>query len=82
MKELPRVKRRYNPFEDQNVNFLVIQVFYLNFAAFTSKFINTYILLNFKFKFREKSYVLTLYQTENGKFLRYPMYKWTIFYVR
>ena len=31
----------------KKVNFLVFQKFYLNFALFLSKFIKTYILLNF-----------------------------------
>ena len=46
-KELPRVNRTYDPVEDQKVNFLVFQKFYLNFAVFLSKLIKTYILLNF-----------------------------------
>ena len=57
----------------KNINFLVFQNFYLNFAVFLSMFIKTYILLNFihyyeKFwDFEEKSYVLPLYLMENGK---------------
>ena len=50
LKELPRVKRILctgPSWRPKKVNFLVFQKFYLTFAVFLSKFIKTYILLNF-----------------------------------
>ena len=44
---LPRVDRTYDPVENQKVNYLVIQKFYLNFAVFLSNFTITHIWINF-----------------------------------
>ena len=48
LKELPRVNKAQDPIEDQKRQFLSFQKFYLNFAVFLSKFIETYILLYYK----------------------------------
>ena len=47
LKQLPRVNREHDPVEDKKVDFLIFQKLYFNFAVFLSKFMKTYILLNF-----------------------------------
>ena len=64
-KELTRVIRTWDQVETKEINFLVFQQFYLNFAVFLSNFYSNVDLTEFhsllKWNFEEKSYVLPLY---------------------